>query len=75
MRKLKIIGGKAEMVEKEKKPVIVSETVYNNIYLIDDPEPIKIPDYERFLYAICPECGKKFYIPDQKYCEKCGVEL
>ena len=66
-----------EMKKKKKpvKPEIHYHITYENVYRVDSPEPMKVPVNKRFEYGICPFCENKFYIPDQKYCEECGIEL
>ena len=75
MKKLKIKNGKAVLEETEKKRIIVVKPIYEEFMRYCSSEPIKVPIREEFVNGICHYCGNKYYKSDQKYCEKCGVEL
>ena len=76
MKKLKVRGGKFILEDKpDTESQICYHITYENYYTVDNPEPIKIPVNKRFEYGVCRNCENKFYNPDQKYCEMCGIAL
>ena len=72
MRKLKIVGGKAVM-EAEQKIEILNEIIFDITgdcgFVLEKNKPEHKPFATK-----CWDCGKHIEM-NQKYCEKCGVEL